>query len=92
MDLSSLLGAIAISLAAALLFQFLCYVAVATLVWAPPAYAGIVAGWWVFQWTASVEASIATAVAANLIVRVAIVQIVSTAVRHLDSSSLSDPK
>lgn len=89
MDLASLLGLVAILLIAALFLQFLWHVALLTLIWGPPAYLGITAGWWIFQLSSSAEASFAAAVVTNFAVRSLAVRMVDAVVRPLDFSALN---
>lgn len=87
-----MLGAIALLLIAAALLQFVWHVALSALIWAPPAFLAIAAGWWVFQWSESVEASVAAAVAANMLVRMVAVRMVGAALRAVSAVTPGSPE
>lgn len=65
MDTSSAIGAVLLLLAAAFAFQLIWYTALAFLIWAPPAYLGIVAGWIAYTASDNVFLSIVSAVLAH---------------------------
>lgn len=68
------------------------YVALSALIWGPPALLAIAAGWWVFQWSDNVEASVAAAVAANVLVRMVAVRMVGAAVRAVSAVMSGSPE
>lgn len=71
MEIAPTIGAMALLLAAAVVFQLFWYTALAFLIWAPPACVGVVAGYMTYTASESILLSIFIAVLAHRATRCA---------------------